>query len=83
MTMVADTLYSMLAGKLRGFELFDAPTVYRHFIKGKGHVNLNADRLVVTFPRKSHNPILRNAPWHQLPSKVSWLGNVNLDLKFD
>lgn len=82
MTMVADTLYSMLAGKLRGFEHCDAAKVYRHFVKGKGQVNLTADRLVVTFPRRAHNPILRNAPWHRLPTKVSWLGDVNLELKF-
>lgn len=82
MTMVADTLYSMLAGKLRGFEHCDAAKVYRHFVKGKGRVNLSADRLVVTFPRRAHNPILRNAPWHRLPTKVSWLGDVNLELKF-
>lgn len=82
MTMVADTLYSMLAGKLRGFEHCDAAKVYRHFVKGKGRVDLTADRLVVTFPRRAHNPILRNAPWNRLPTKVSWLGGVKLELKF-
>jgi transposase len=82
MTMVADTLYSMLAGKLRGFEDCDAAKVYRHFIKGKGHVDLTAGRLSVTFPRRAHNPILRNVPWHRLPTKISWLGDVNLELKF-
>ena len=82
MTMVADTLYSMLAGKLRGFEHCDAARVYRHFVKGKGQVTLSSDRLVVSFPRRAHNPILRNAPWHRLPQKVSWLENVSLKLKF-
>ncbi|MDZ7641153.1 MAG: hypothetical protein U5J62_03895 [Desulfurivibrio sp.] len=33
-TMIADTLYSMLAQKLRGFEECDAPKLYRHFIRG-------------------------------------------------
>jgi transposase len=82
MTMIADTLYSMFAAKLRGFEHCDAGRVYRHFVKGKGQVNLTADRLVVTFPRRAHNPILRNAPWHRLPTKLSWMGNVNLELNF-
>jgi hypothetical protein len=82
MTMIADTLYSMLANKLRGFEDCDAAKVYRHFVKGKGQVNLSGDRLIVTFPRRAHNPILRNAPWQKLPKKISWLGDVNLDLKF-
>ena len=35
MTMIADTLYSMLAQKLRGFEQCDAPKIYRHFVEGK------------------------------------------------
>ena len=82
MTMIADTLYSMLADKLRGFEDCDAGKIYRHFIKGKGQVNLAADRLVVSFPRKAHNPIMRNAPWHRLPTNISWLGDVKLELKF-
>jgi transposase len=82
MTMIADTLYSMLAAKLRGFEHCDAGRVFRHFVKGKGQVNLTADRLVVSFPRRAHNPILRNAPWHRLPTKLSWMGDINLELDF-
>ena len=82
MTMVADTLYSMVANKLRGFEDCDAAKLFRHFIKGKGQVVLSGDRLRVTFPRRAHNPVLRNAPWHQLPKNISWLGGANLDLKF-
>lgn len=82
MTMIADTLYTMLAAKLRGFEDCDASKIYRHFVKGKGQVNLTADRLVVTFPRRAHNPIMRNAPWHRLPTNVSWLGDAKLELKF-
>jgi transposase len=33
MTMIADTLYSMLAQKLRGFELCDDQKIYRHFVR--------------------------------------------------
>ena len=82
MTMIADTLYSMLAEKLRGFEHCDASRIYRHFVKGKGHVDLTAQKLSVTFPRRAHNPILRNVPWHRLPNKISWLQDVGLDLNF-
>ena len=82
MTMVADTLYNMLASKLRGFESCDAPKIYRHFVKAKGKVKLAGNQLTVTFPRRAHNPILRNVPWHRLPTQLSWLQGVNLDLKF-
>lgn len=82
MTMIADTLYSMLAAKLRGFERCDAAKIYRHFIKGKGTVHTESNRIVVIFPKRAHNPILRSAPWHRLPAKVSWIGNVDLELDF-
>jgi hypothetical protein len=45
-------------------------------------MTLSADRLVVTFPRRAHNPILRNLPWQRLPNKISWLGGIDLELKF-
>lgn len=82
MTMIADTLYNMLAQTLRGFEQCDAPKIYRHFIKGKANISVKSDKLAVTFPRKAHNPILRSVPWHRLPMSLSWLDNANLEVHF-
>jgi len=83
MTMIADTLHSMLAHKLRGFEECDARTIYRHFIKSKATIKIKAGEITVTYPRKAHNPILRIVPWQRLPQNISWLGGANLNLKFD
>jgi len=82
MTMIADTLYTMLAQKLRGFESCDAAKIYRLFVKGKGKVRIEGDKITVTFPRRANNPILRNVPWHRLPQALSWLDGLNLELKF-
>jgi len=82
MTMVADTLYNMLAQKLRGFEQCDAPKIYRHFVKGKANIRVQGGKVTVTFPRKAHNPILRAVPWHRLPKLLSWLDGANLEFKF-
>ncbi len=82
LTMVADTLYSMLARKLRGFEDCDAPKIYRNFVKGKAGIRVEEGELAVTYPRRAHNPILRNVPWHRLPGSVSWLEGIHLNLKF-
>ena len=82
MTMIADTLYTMLAQKLRGFESCDAAKIYRLFVKGKGKVRLEGNKITVIFPRRAHNPILRHVPWHRLPQTLSWLDGVNLQLKF-
>lgn len=83
MTMIADTLYTMLAQKLRGFESCDASKIHRLFVKGKGKVTLTGNKITVTFPRRAHNPILRSVPWHRLPQALSWLDGITLDLRFN
>jgi transposase len=82
MTMIADTLYNMLAQKLRGFEDCDAPKIYRNFVNAKANIKVKAGKVTVTFPRKAHNPILRAVPWQRFPNSLSWLDGVNLNLKF-
>jgi transposase len=82
MTMIADTLYNMLAQKLRGFQDCDAPKIFRHFVKGKANITVKNGELTVTYPRRAHNPLLRAVPWHRLPKSISWLDSINLSLKF-
>lgn len=82
MTMIADTLYSMLARKLRGFENCDAPKLYRHFVRGKGIVAVDGNEITVTYPRRAHNPILRSVPWHQMPKSLPGLLGAKLSLRF-
>lgn len=82
MTMIADTLYSMLAQKLRGFQDCDAPKIYRNFVKGKANIMVKDRDVTVTYPRKAHNPILRAVPWQRLPNSFPWLDGANLKLKF-
>lgn len=82
MTAIADTLYSMLASKLRGFEDCDAPKLYRHFIRGKATISVDGNTVTVTFPRRAHNPILRRVPWSRLPQTVPGLPGSRLALEF-
>jgi transposase len=82
MTMIADTLYTMLAKKLRGFESCDAPKISRLFVKGKAKITVSGQQITVTYPRKAHNPILRSVGWHRLPQSISWVDGAKLILKF-
>jgi len=82
LTMVADTLYTMLARKLRGFEDCDAPKLYRHFVRGKGSVSIKGSQVTVLFPRRAHNPILRGVPWENLPSSLTLPSGARLILRF-
>jgi DNA-binding transcriptional ArsR family regulator len=80
LTAIADTLYYLLAQRLRGFEECNAPQIFRHFIQGKGQVTVSGDEILVRFPRRAHNPLLRAVPWNTLPERISWLGNRRLRL---
>ena len=80
--MLADTLYTMLARKLRGFEDCDAHKLYRHFVHGKGTVSVTGAQVVVSFPRRAHNRILRAVPWHNLPGTLLAPNSATLTLRF-
>jgi transposase len=82
LTMIADTLYAMLAKKLRGFEDCDAPTIYRHFVRGKGIIEIDGRTINVIYPRRAHNPILRQVPWDNLPLRVPGFDRTKLTLNF-
>ena len=82
MTMIADTLYTMLARKLRGFEQCDAPKLYRHFVRGRGLVKVHDGTVTVTYPKRAHNPILRGVPWEHLPPHLPGIEGALLNLEF-
>ncbi|MBW2588808.1 MAG: transposase [Deltaproteobacteria bacterium] len=82
MTMIADTLYTMLAQKVRGFEDCDAPKLYRHFVRGKGLVEVRDGTVTVTYPRRAHNPVLRGVQWTNLPQQLPGLAGAPLILRF-
>ncbi len=83
MTVVADTLYSMLARKLRGFEECDAPKLYRHFVRTKATISVQQGQVSVVWPRHAHNPILRAVHWDQLPMVLPGLEGAPLAFRFE
>lgn len=82
LTMMADTLYTMLARKLRGFEDCNAPKLYRHFVRGKGTIIVRGKQIKVDFPRRAHNPILRGVAWKNLPMTIPSADGTELVLNF-
>ena len=82
LTMLADTLYSMLAQKLRGFEECNAPKLYRHFVKGKGNILIEDGNIKIIYPKRAHNPILRSIPWKNLPNSFPAQGESKIEFQF-
>ena len=83
LTMIADTLYSMLAAQLRGFEEIDAPTLYRYFVHGGGNVEVRRGEVTVTCARGDRTPVLRAVPWRRLPQTLPGLDGMRLGLRFE
>jgi len=82
LTAVADTLYTMLAKKLRGFEDCNASKLNRHFVAGKAGVKVSGSTVEVTYPRRAHNPILRQVAWTHLPMHLPANPTAELVLRF-
>lgn len=82
LTAIADTLFTMLARKLRGFEDCNAPKLFRHFVAGKATVRVKGSQVEVIYPRRAHNPILRQVPWDTLPMQLAAYPRAELHLRF-
>jgi hypothetical protein len=61
-----------LGRQLRGFEKAAPKQLYRRFVATAGTVIMEADRIVVQFDRRCHNPILREAALDGDPIPIPW-----------
>ena len=83
MTVLAHGCYRWLASQLRGFEQTKPKSLYRKFIETSGSIEVASDhRLLVTFDRRSHNPILRGGGGGGGSPPIPWLNNYRLEFHF-
>jgi hypothetical protein len=75
LTVVANGCYRWLASRLRGFSKAKPKQLFRRFIETGGVVEVQAERIVVHFEKRCHNPILREAALHQECPGIPWLQN--------
>jgi hypothetical protein len=75
LTVIAHGCYRWLASKLRGFDKAKPKQLYRRFVETGGVVEVQAERIVVHFDKRSHNPVLREATLDAGSPPIPWLGN--------
>jgi transposase len=83
LTMIADTLYSMLAGQLLGFEEAEASRLCRYFVQGGGDVEVQQGVVRVTCPRGDRATVLRAVPWQLLSEALPGVDGARLHLRFE
>ena len=52
------------------------------FVETAGTVTIQDDHLIVTFDRRSHNPILREAALDRDTLPIPWLGQRKIEFAF-
>jgi hypothetical protein len=82
LTVIAHGCYRWLASRLRGFDKAKAKQLYRRFVETGGVVEVQAERLVVHFDKRCHNPLLREAALDRDSPAVPWLGNLPITFTY-
>ena len=83
LTVIANGCYRWLARQLKGFDTAKPKQLYRKFVETGGHIEVAPNRrLVVTFDRRSHNPILREAALDRDCPAIPWLKNYRVEFNY-
>jgi hypothetical protein len=83
LTVIAHGCYRWLARQLKGFDLAKPKQLYRKFIETGGQIEVCPNRrLLITFDRRSHNPILREAGLDQNSPPIAWLKNYRVEFNY-
>jgi hypothetical protein len=82
LTVIANGCYRWLASRLKGFEKAKAKQLSRKFVETGGVVEVRDRTIIVTFDRRCHNPILREAALDQMCEGIPWLSDRKLCFAF-
>jgi hypothetical protein len=83
MTVIAHGCYSWLARRLKGFDKAKPRRLYRKLEETGGVIEVAADRtLLVTFDRRGHNPILREAALDRDSPAIPWLDDYRAAFRY-
>ncbi len=82
-TLIANTLYKMLAGKFKLFDKAKPKTIYRNIVEGAAKIYIDSDAIKVIFGKKAFNPLIMD--WiSSLPEiKVPWMENRIIQYDFE
>lgn len=81
-TIVADTLYHLLAIDLRRFEKNLAPTIFRKFIDIPGRVIYDGSNFRIKTRKRAHTPILKGVEKLTDSFSVPWLEGKKIQIEW-
>ena len=81
LTVIASGIYRILARSLRGYEAAQARQVFRRFLDTTARVIPDGRDIIVSLPRRAHNPILIDAGLIGSVTPIPWWGGRRLRIE--
>ena len=78
LTIVADTLYRLLAKDLNRFENCTPKTIFTDFINCRCKGEIDGDEIIIKMKKKATTPIFKSNEIFQKSYPVPWLGNKKI-----
>jgi len=83
LTRMASSLYRLMARRIgREYERAQPKTLFRNLLDLSARVQVEAERVVVTFDKRAHNPYLVASGLADKPAPMPWFGNKQLHIRF-
>jgi len=83
LTVIANSCYRWLADALKGFGHAKPKQLSRKFIETSGEIEVLPNRtLRVTFDRRCHNPVLREAALDKESPPIPWLNGYRIEFRY-
>ena len=82
MTLIANSLYKILARKLRWFEEAAPKTISRKFVNIDSNINITDKEFIVQYKKHTYNPMIKDWVNKLDEVKIPWIGNRKLVFEF-
>ncbi len=82
MTLIANSLYKILARKIRWFEDATPKTISRKFVNIETQINITEHEFIVQYKKNTYNPMIKDWVTKLGETKIPWLGNRKLVFEF-
>lgn len=79
-SVIADTLYHLLARDLRRFEDNLAPTISRKFIDMPGRIIYDGEKFTIKIRKRAHTPVLMEVKKLNTPFEIPWLDGKPIEI---
>ena len=82
MTLIANTLFKIIAQKTKWLSNAKPKTIARNIIDNKADIMINEDKVTVTFANRTYNPVIREWVDSLNDIKIPWWNDRKLNFKF-